>query len=78
LRYILLDLSVEIYSQLKFTASLFFSYCLNRIKIANWFVLIKLPMDDFGELIHKPKLNSAHAFLDRHIDWSGRLLIISI
>jgi len=26
LRYITLDLSVEIYSQLKFTASLFFSY----------------------------------------------------
>jgi hypothetical protein len=69
------DISCLIY-QLKFTALLFFSYCLKLILNALISKIEKL--DDFGKLIHKAKLNSAHAFLDRHIDWSGRLLIINI
>ena len=77
MRYILLDLSVEIYSQLKFTASLFFSY-----RAEAWTKRFDSEeaekLDDFGKLLHNPKLNSAHAFLDRHLDWSGRLFIISI
>jgi len=71
LGYIPLYLSVEIYS------IAIFSY-----RAETWMKRFDSEeaekLDDFGKLLHNPKLNSAHAFLDRHLDWSGRLFIISI
>ncbi|MFW1956128.1 hypothetical protein ACG91D_11170 [Acinetobacter guillouiae] len=50
---------------MKFTASLFFSY-----RAEAWTKRFDSEeaekLDDFGKLLDNPKLNSAHAFLDRH------------
>lgn len=69
--YIPLYLSVEIYS------IAIFSY-----RAETWMKRFDSEeaekLDDFGKLQHQPKLNSAYAFLDQRIDWSGRLFIIYI